>query len=536
MHYTIKMNEYTTEVRKYIAEHHYTQSAPLLAEYCFHLLDGDCRLGVAIFGFPTRIQSQKLHPNDLELLRFYVEDGTVPNTESFFLASCLRQIKKIEDKVTGVITYADPTEGHRGTIYKASNFTLIGMTEPSFHYLDTEGHRFHKKSIWQKAKKARIPIKEYAQFLNLKRIEEKPKLKFRFKIKDETTFPIFGWVYKVTNKITNKAYVGQTIRKVSYRYAQHLSDSRRGSALPFHAAIRKYEPKNFSLEIVGTAYSRLELNNLESTLTQKYDCYVPRGYNLRVEEYEGWTIPDDVIYQIFELVSRGISYIEITEKLGISKTLIHESIKGIRKPELKESWEKVHGDIRPDIRIKITDENLLECFKLRATQMGVDEIAKKFNLNTQWLNCVFTGLYRPKLLEKWKKEGGSGFSFGRENTIKAAIKKISRKLITAEGKEFASIKEAAEFLKISDSAICKGIRINKPVKGVLFCYLDGEVRKPEERACQSKKVLVDGREFESVKAVAAYFNVTCNTVSRVLTKKTDRLKLLGKYVIEYANG
>ena len=107
------MNEYTTEVRKYIAEHHYTQSAPLLAEYCFHLLDGDCRLGVAIFGFPTRIQSQKLHPNDLELLRFYVEDGTVPNTESFFLASCLRQIKKIEDKVTGVITYADPTEGQR---------------------------------------------------------------------------------------------------------------------------------------------------------------------------------------------------------------------------------------------------------------------------------------------------------------------------------------------------------------------------------------------------------------------------------------
>lgn len=57
-------------------------------------------------------------------------------------------------------------------------------------------------------------------------------------------------VYKITNKVNNKIYIGITNQGAGVRYLHHLYEARSGSPFPIHNAIRKYGKNNFTLEIV----------------------------------------------------------------------------------------------------------------------------------------------------------------------------------------------------------------------------------------------------------------------------------------------
>lgn len=90
----------------------------------------------------------------------------------------------------------------------------------------------------------------------------------------------FGVVYKATNKVNNRSYIGQTICKFSVRKLQHINDSKvgRGSTY-FHNAIRKYGCDNFEWEILEYCGSREELDNEDIRLINKYKT-LQNGYNL----------------------------------------------------------------------------------------------------------------------------------------------------------------------------------------------------------------------------------------------------------------
>jgi hypothetical protein len=69
-----------------------------------------------------------------------------------------------------IITFADTTYGHEGTIYKAANWTLIGQVKPDYWYVDEHGNRFHKKTIWDHASKMSQNEEEYANLYGLNKI------------------------------------------------------------------------------------------------------------------------------------------------------------------------------------------------------------------------------------------------------------------------------------------------------------------------------------------------------------------------------
>lgn len=52
-------------------------------------------------------------------------------------------------------------------------------------------------------------------------------------------------IYKATNKITKKSYIGQTIGYLSRRKYQHVHSAINDSPLYFHRSIKKYGPENF---------------------------------------------------------------------------------------------------------------------------------------------------------------------------------------------------------------------------------------------------------------------------------------------------
>ena len=86
-------------------------------------------------------------------------------------------------------------------------------------------------------------------------------------------------IYKITNKVNGKIYIGQTRRDLDTRIRGHINSANCGSLLYFHCAIRKYGWENFDAVVIDTANSIDELNRLERYYIQYYHSDVD-GYNL----------------------------------------------------------------------------------------------------------------------------------------------------------------------------------------------------------------------------------------------------------------
>jgi group I intron endonuclease len=56
-----------------------------------------------------------------------------------------------------------------------------------------------------------------------------------------------GFIYKITNKMTNKIYIGSTKTSIEQRYQEHLT-AKDTSAL--HKDIQELGPENFNIELV----------------------------------------------------------------------------------------------------------------------------------------------------------------------------------------------------------------------------------------------------------------------------------------------
>lgn len=88
-------------------------------------------------------------------------------------------------------------------------------------------------------------------------------------------------IYKATNKINGKSYIGQTINSLKQRKREHIDASNKNKAkIYFHSAIRKYGPENFEWEVLHIGSSTEELNKLEIFYIGYYDTFLGEGYNL----------------------------------------------------------------------------------------------------------------------------------------------------------------------------------------------------------------------------------------------------------------
>ena len=88
-----------------------------------------------------------------------------------------------------------------------------------------------------------------------------------------------GYIYKITNRIDKKIYVGQTIRDVEERWKAHLH---KGSNCRYlSSAIKKYGVDNFEFKLVCITFDN-QLDDMEIKYIKQYNSLVPNGYNLRI--------------------------------------------------------------------------------------------------------------------------------------------------------------------------------------------------------------------------------------------------------------
>ena len=109
-------------------------------------------IGIIAYGAPTfaglarqlGLESREV----VELRRLFIEEVPVHNIESQVISMGNEELKNLKPDVKAVVTYADPSAGHLGTIYQATNAIYAGKSKGQYgkhKYLYLLGNSREKK-------------------------------------------------------------------------------------------------------------------------------------------------------------------------------------------------------------------------------------------------------------------------------------------------------------------------------------------------------------------------------------------------------
>jgi len=161
-------------------EAHYIGKWPGVCVLILGMAKGQMLLGVIVYALPPRETSKRYGGTTWELARLWIHDDVPTNAETYLIAKSIQHIRRTRPEVECLVSYADPSAGHTGTIYKAANWTADGRTDqerktPRFDYVNAAtGHRYGRKG--------HVPIG-----VEIKRIPRASKYRFIYRLREEQT-------------------------------------------------------------------------------------------------------------------------------------------------------------------------------------------------------------------------------------------------------------------------------------------------------------------------------------------------------------
>lgn len=157
-----------------IAEAHYI-GTPGSTSVSLGLYVDDVLAGVLTYGtIPGNNAAAVCGPDRklavMELTRLAVYDWAPRNSESWFIAQSFRWMERNRPDVSILISYADSSVGHVGTIYQATNWIYTGASTNDMVYRIASGEVIHARSAHRKplppGKWIPVPAKHrYVRFL-----------------------------------------------------------------------------------------------------------------------------------------------------------------------------------------------------------------------------------------------------------------------------------------------------------------------------------------------------------------------------------
>ncbi len=139
-------------VTDFVRTHHYSHGHHGAPKPCVAAYDESGKLmGVLMFCTPAseavreRVFGKENKTRVIELHRLVMLDEAPKNSESSFIAAAVRLLMVTHPEKRAVISFADPTEGHCGTIYQATNFIYTGTSSPATFYRDASGRLHHPR-------------------------------------------------------------------------------------------------------------------------------------------------------------------------------------------------------------------------------------------------------------------------------------------------------------------------------------------------------------------------------------------------------
>ena len=144
-----------------------------------------------------------------------------------------------------------------------------------------------------------------------------------------------AYIYKITNKVNNKCYIGKTLKTIEERWIEHCRDylRRDEEKRPLYSAMKKYGIKNFKIEEIEQCNEQI-VNEREKYWIQYFNSY-KNGYNATLGG-DGKAYLDRK--KIIELYNKYKIIKVVADKMncsteGVSKVLKQEGIETLNTKE-----------------------------------------------------------------------------------------------------------------------------------------------------------------------------------------------------------
>ena len=126
------------EMRRVIQERHYTRSVPSGKSW-YYWFEG----AIVVFSIPANpfISAWLVGEKNrvLELSRLWAPDEHEPNLLTRALASVIRRVRLEAPDYTALVSYADPSAGHHGGVYRAASWVYLGPASETRSYRAPDG-------------------------------------------------------------------------------------------------------------------------------------------------------------------------------------------------------------------------------------------------------------------------------------------------------------------------------------------------------------------------------------------------------------
>jgi hypothetical protein len=92
-----------------------------------------------------------------------------------------------------------------------------------------------------------------------------------------------AFIYKITNDVNGKVYIGKTLHSVEKRWKEHIKDSKRehNENRPLYRAMNKYGIDNFHIETIEECVEEL-VEEREVFWIKEYNSFGKNGYNATI--------------------------------------------------------------------------------------------------------------------------------------------------------------------------------------------------------------------------------------------------------------
>jgi len=286
-------------------------------------------------------------------------------------------------------------------------------------------------------------------------------------------------VYLITNKITGKKYVGQTVGSLLDRWKSHCN--KKSFCRRLKHSIEKHGSENFEIKVLVRCDSIEEMNHREAYYIRLFSTLVPNGYNLKTGG------------------SNSLASAETKAKMSVSQ-------KGIKKPRSEEHARKLG----------------LTKLGTRQSQEEKDKRAKS----------LFNPVEVPELGIIFESCGHASKALGTHNHVIRSV--ISGIMAHWKGLTFKHVDKKDVYIISSESQML----LNSFLKTKQHGWV-GKKRLPEEnernRLRQQKRIFCPelNRAFDSIKIAAKELQLQESGVGGVARGKQ---KQTGGYTFYYIEG
>lgn len=283
-----------------------------------------------------------------------------------------------------------------------------------------------------------------------------------------------GKIYKITNKVNDKIYIGRTKHSLEERLKEHARDKR--GVRPVKLAIDKYGLENFAIEQIGEAFTLEETMGKEKYWIKQLDARNKKvGYNMTEggddKRHVAKNLIDnrDYLIRCNETGETFKTYVDAAEAFGVSPVTISQYLKNGGAIGGKYTWSRVDkekneftGPLNIERDVRHIGERRVKCVETGQVFESVGELATHIGLSYASIRNI---------IKKKTSRDGLSYEFvdkkARRDTkngtakISRPIKRLEDEMIfsslAAMGRALGFSQVYASFVMNKMGGVCRGL-------------------------------------------------------------------------------